>query len=884
LVIVGCKTVHPDSPAVGGLRRVFSSIDNYSTNCGSKAWALIVEHHNGLPRMSNKMEILTALAAPRQHADTAAGYATAGRDLQTMLAKVSNIEVSSLLVLFLAREMAASDDPFIANLGKMALQDDTTTLLELIQVTEKYSRTTIATAGGGGKTPIKQLLLASSGPPKTFSPPKTINKDAELCRICGEKHKDINRHLYDKHLDDLMPRSQLWLNGMFAPGAKKSSGVKFEKTKHSKKILSVTSTAPANGFEEARAIAEAGGLDGFVWDGAIVTLRNPNNLQTNEILQQYSPVSVSLPQLRASVLALPNTNDAHKPAKFEVLPAIIDCGASITCAPAPSHMLKFLGIPGASGGPQVLSTANGGTVHAKEVSMSFSTRLHDGEPYSLTLPGCYTSPELKHVLISYDHLLEQGFEPCLRKDGGEILTPEGLSIPLYKDPKTKLWSLLEPPRGTASTKAKVPGSDQAEKVLAVTRASKIAAPTQLQRDLAMLKHREEAHCGARKLLLKFPDLHPRAVKELECGDCATMKARKGPDSKDKPRRSGPSTAKPGTALHIDWLGKQKLGESAIDRVAWPALDGTADALLIVDESSTSYVVCPAKDTTAATVITILQSFQAGGPHITRLRADNEFNSKELRDWLTSNGTRPEFSPPREPESNGKVESGVGYIKQTARALRSAAGADLRYRHLAMEWAALVHNNQACSANQGESAPSYLWGTIPGQWKRLRQPPWGCRAFSFVGKDNVEDTTNQQRATAGIFVGYSKTSPAYRVLDLDTMTIKERSRVQFFENDFPLKDMLEAGEICPSDGIQNPDGWRRFGALGPSQVSDAQLGNYLGGKSVQLVLPVEADPAQAPNRWTVRVHRLATNNDQARTQAVIVELVHFDGDHERLQPR
>ena len=134
------------------------------------------------------------------------------------------------------------------------------------------------------------------------------------------------------------------------------------------------------------------------------------------------------------------------------------------------------------------------------------------------------------------------------------------------------------------------------------------------------------------------------------------------------------------------------------------------------------------------------------------------------------------------------------------------------------------------------------------------------------------------------MGYSKTSPAYRVLDLDTMTIKERSRVRFFEKDFPLKGMLEAGELCPGDRIQSPDGWRRFEALHPSQVTDAQLGNYLGGKSIQLVLPGQADPEQAHNRWTARVHRLVQNNDQQRTQAVIVELMHFDGDHEKLHPR
>ena len=104
-----------------------------------------------------------------------------------------------------------------------------------------------------------------------------------------------------------------------------------------------------------------------------------------------------------------------------------------------------------------------------------------------------------------------------------------------------------------------------------------------------------------------------------------------------------------------------------------------------------------------------------------------------------------------------------------------------------------------------------------------------------------------------------------------------------ESDFPLKDMLEAGELCPRDRIQDPDGWRRFAALRPAKVTDAQLGNYLGGKSIQLVLPEEADPAQVPNRWTARVLRLVANHGSQRTHAVIVERMYFDGDHEELCP-
>ena len=97
--------------------------------------------------------------------------------------------------------------------------------------------------------------------------------------------------------------------------------------------------------------------------------------------------------------------------------------------------------------------------------MSLSTYFLDGKPYSLTLPGCYTSPELKHV--SHNHLLRQGYEPHLRKDEGDVLTSDGPSILLCKDRNTKLGSLLDSRHSSnAST---------TEKVLVVTRAAKLAA-------------------------------------------------------------------------------------------------------------------------------------------------------------------------------------------------------------------------------------------------------------------------------------------------------------------------------------------------------------------------------------------------------------------------
>ena len=215
------------------------------------------------------------------------------------------------------------------------------------------------------------------------------------------------------------------------------------------KLLSLTNSAGQSMHARAQSCGPAG-VTRFLWEVEKITIGTERTSQNHEIPKHSFFVSLPVPCTRASLLALPpRANDAHRIAAIELLPAIIDCGASVTCAPAPSHMLRFLGIPGVSGVPQVLITANRGAVHAKEVSMSSSTRLLDGEPYSHTFPGCYTSPEPKHVVVSYDYLLRQGYATRLMKDGGDILTPEGLSILPDKDPSTKLGSLLHlaPPRG-----------------------------------------------------------------------------------------------------------------------------------------------------------------------------------------------------------------------------------------------------------------------------------------------------------------------------------------------------------------------------------------------------------------------------------------------------
>jgi hypothetical protein len=302
-------------------------------------------------------------------------------------------------------------------------------------------------------------------------------------------------------------------------------------------------------------------------------------------------------------------------------------------------------------------------------------------------------------------------------------------------------------------------------------------------------------------------------------------------------------------------------------------------MIITDDFSGARFVFPSKDKTAATVIRSFKRQKAAqdsvnGARLGRIRMDGEYNCDEINAWCAENNIHPEFSPPHEPQSNGRAEASVGVVQSLGRTYRTEAGHGLRFRFWAQEYAALVSNTVSSDADPDGAgrSPLELWPQMPWQHPGMKLPPYGCRAYLHL--TDPSDKTNGPRAYAGVFIGLSKFSASYILYDHETNKTHEGSHMRFDEDNFPLLDLLRAGELHPSDKTLDVDGWRSPATLKIDEATDEELAAFCTGKQVEVDMPATWRPHLAPGYWTVRLHALVRRRDQDKTLAVEVECMKF----------
>jgi hypothetical protein len=521
------------------------------------------------------------------------------------------------------------------------------------------------------------------------------------------------------------------------------------------------------------------------------------------------------------------------------------------------------------------------------------------------------------TLLSFGQLLELGYEPVLKGGGGYLLTPQGARIALRRSSPQNSWELPEengwaevpgraemgagmgswdhqPPTKVATScnpfdVLGLAGTEEEEEEEAL--GEKSATPGEKSRasakdhSLVAEWHSKMAHCSTRKLLKmarsrQLPDMpltfHPLAIKSFTCSHCARMRARLPCQRLAKPRR-GPfgvgSEALAGEYWHVDWGGKQHIA---------PGLGDVVDNLIITDDFSGGRFVFQCKDKTAATVLRAFKRQKAAqdavnSARVAHIRMDGEYNCEEINAWCADNNIHPDFSPPHEPQSNGRAEASVGVVQSLGRTYRTEAGHGLRFRFYAQEYAALVSNTVSSDADPDGAgrSPLELWPRMPWQHAGMKLPPYGCRAYLHL--TDPSDKTNGPRAYAGVFIGLSKFSASYILYDHETNKTHEGSNMRFDECNFPLLDLLRAGEVHPSDKTLDVDGWRSPAMLKIGEATDEQLAAFCTGKQVEVDMPDTWRPHLAPGYWTVRVHALVRRRDQDKTLAVEVECMKFSSD-------
>jgi len=236
-------------------------------------------------------------------------------------------------------------------------------------------------------------------------------------------------------------------------------------------------------------------------------------------------------------------------------------------------------------------------------------------------------------------------------------------------------------------------------------------------------------------------------------------------------------------------------------------------------------------------------------------------------------------PPHEHASNGRAEAAVGWGKAKTATVRQTGGADESFIAIALEWIGVTSAFLPSKANQGRESPITLWPRIPylGHHHKLRHDvPLFCLCFRAT--DSKQGDSNFSRKGKGcLFLGWSRISESYRLLDLETNRIIDGRCVTFYENIFPLKDRLQAGEALPSHEPIFVDGWRKIGNLRLDKATDAQLSKYCSLKGISAMWPSSAFPADAPHNWGFRAHRYITPSQTTDgTAALDVQVTAFTG--------
>ncbi|KAI3766946.1 hypothetical protein L2E82_17026 [Cichorium intybus] len=221
-------------------------------------------------------------------------------------------------------------------------------------------------------------------------------------------------------------------------------------------------------------------------------------------------------------------------------------------------------------------------------------------------------------------------------------------------------------------------------------------------------------------------------------------------------------------LHIDLCGP-----SAIESVAHNKY-----ILVVVDDFSrfTWVFFLKQKSEAASNMINFIKQMEVLlQKQVRMIRSDNgtKFKNRILDDFLVGKGISHNFSAPYTPQQNGVVERRNRSLYEAARTMLSFAKLRLNF------WADAIAT--ACFT-QNRSTINKRFLLTPYEILNKRKPNvkffhvFGSKCFIFNSKE--KRVKWDEKADEGIFLGYSLTSKAYRVLNKRSRKIEETYYVTF----------------------------------------------------------------------------------------------------------
>ena len=208
-----------------------------------------------------------------------------------------------------------------------------------------------------------------------------------------------------------------------------------------------------------------------------------------------------------------------------------------------------------------------------------------------------------------------------------------------------------------------------------------------------------------------------------------------------------------------------------------------------------------------------KEFEAGAMNasdrrIGTLCTDNggEYLSKEFEYYLKFKGIRHELTVPHSPEQNGVAERMNRTLMESARAMMSHAKLPNSYWAEAVSTAAYVRNRTPTTAIKEDKTPYERWYGKKPNVSHFKV--FGCVAYSHV--PDAERQKLDKKAVKLRFVGYSKVSKGYRLLDENTRKLITRRDVSFNETDFQVTktttELVAAEQVVDVDpgSVETPE--------------------------------------------------------------------------------
>ncbi|KAJ9558101.1 hypothetical protein OSB04_012715 [Centaurea solstitialis] len=258
----------------------------------------------------------------------------------------------------------------------------------------------------------------------------------------------------------------------------------------------------------------------------------------------------------------------------------------------------------------------------------------------------------------------------------------------------------------------------------------------------------------------------RFTKEQVCSACEMGKIKKS-SHKLKVEHN---TSKPLQLLHMDLCGPMRV----------QSINGRKYVLVIVDDFSryTWVNFLRSKDGASDIIISFIRNVQVRLQlPVQVIRTDNgtEFKNRKLDSFLDSVGITHTFSAARTPQQNGVVERKNRTLVEATRTMLTFSKLPLHFWAEAVASACFTQNRSLIT-KRFMKTPYELVYNRPPSIKFFRV--FGCECYVKNDKDNLDKFS--PKGDEGVFIGYAKDSPSYRVYNKKTRCVVESTNVDFEE--------------------------------------------------------------------------------------------------------